>query len=132
MTMRKMFEKIQEETFKEMVEGEDQQEKKEEKEGTTAPESSEHKAEGEETPAESTPASSEEPSPTSESTPAEKDYKDLAEKALIVKHLKKKGELSEKEKEFISSVESIELTEEDRGKVNEEMDKILKGQKESA
>ena len=54
-----------------------------------------------------------------------KDYRKLAEQALIVKHLKHKKEMSEKEKSFVTKVEAIELTEDERTKVTEEITKLM-------
>ena len=58
--------------------------------------------------------------------PKSVNYKDLAEKAIVVKHLKEKKELSVKEKNFIAQVETIELSDEDRVKVKEQVDALLK------
>lgn len=53
-----------------------------------------------------------------------KDYKELAEKAVLARHLLRKEKMSEKEEEFIKTVEAIELTEEEREKVREEISKM--------
>jgi len=65
-----------------------------------------------------------------EKTHKEPNYKRLAEKALVVKHLKeKKKELSEKEKAFVTQVESIVLSDDARAHVKEAITELLKESK---
>jgi hypothetical protein len=56
----------------------------------------------------------------------EKNYTELAEKAVLVAKLKEKKELSEKEKTFIAAVEAIVLTDQERMKVRESITKLFK------
>lgn len=58
-------------------------------------------------------------------TPEDLDCLKLAEQAILVRHLKGKSELTEKEKQFIVQVESIELTDEAREQVKKEVFNML-------
>lgn len=53
-----------------------------------------------------------------------KNFKELAEKLMVVKHLKEKATLSDKHKSFIESVEAINLTESERKEVMAEYTKL--------
>lgn len=54
-------------------------------------------------------------------------FRELAEKAILVKELKKKKALTEQETKFIADVLAVEVSEEDRVKVEGEMKKIISG-----